>query len=160
MKTTKQIFILAFFIFSFAIFVKAQSGAIASGGVASGTTGNVSFSVGQTNCITTNGTGGTISQGLQQPYEIFITTGVDKQNINLTYSAYPNPTSDFILLNISNSKNMHFSLIDVQGKLLLNEKINSDETKINFAEINTGTYFIKVSSDNDTILKTFKIIKY
>jgi len=64
-------------------------------------------------------------------------------------------------LDLSNSlnQNLNFTLIDIQGKILMTLKINDHQTKINFAEIPAGNYFMSVS-ENNTILKTFKIIKY
>jgi len=74
MKTIKNTFSILCLIFFSITILKAQSGAVTSGGGANGTNGSMSFSIGQINCITTSGTGGTITQGLQQPLEIFITT--------------------------------------------------------------------------------------
>lgn len=68
----------------------AQEKIIATGGDASGSGGSVSYSVGQVTYQTHIGTNGSVSEGVQQPYEISIITGIDEaEGINLTVLAYP-----------------------------------------------------------------------
>src|SRR5665647_306998 len=73
------------------------------GGDILGSGGSVSYSVGQTFYTYCAGLDGSIIQGVQQPYEIFIISGVSEiAEINLFMSTYPNPTNDFILLFVDN----------------------------------------------------------
>ncbi len=160
MSTTKTI-LFAFLILSFRITnLFGQQGTEATGGDASGIGGAASYTIGQTDYITATGSGGVITQGIQQPYEIFNITGIDDIGIELTASVYPNPATDFILLKIVNSKSeiFTFSLFDIQGKLLLNKKIETDETPVSMDKLASGIYFINVFRNNNEV-KTFKIIK-
>ena len=50
------------------------------------------------------GNNGSLVQGVQQPYEIFSTLGNDIFYINLNLIAYPNPTTDQLVLSIENFK--------------------------------------------------------
>ena len=50
--------------------ISAQSGTITSGGDAAGSGGSVSFSIGQLDYTSISSAEGTVSQGLQHPYEI------------------------------------------------------------------------------------------
>ncbi len=132
-----------------------------SGGNASGNGGSVSYSVGQLVFKTNSSSQGSVAQGVQQPFEISVLAGlVEANGINLILSAYPNPTTDFILLKIENYKieNLTYQLKDINGKLLLNQKINSNETSILMEALSSGCYFLKVNQ-NKTELKSFKIIK-
>jgi len=137
----------------------AQQGSEAVGGDALGSGGAASYSIGQIDYISATGSGGTINQGIQQPYEIFV-TGIDAIGIDLTASVYPNPASDFVLLTVvsSKSENFTFQLYDIQGKILLNKKVESNETPISMSELANAIYFIKVYKNNNEV-KTFKIIK-
>ena len=79
----------------------AQESINATGGNASGSGGSASYSVGQIVYTTTTGTSGSVAAGVQQPFEISTVTGIEEANgINLTVTAYPNPTTDFLTLEI------------------------------------------------------------
>ncbi|MDX9883208.1 MAG: hypothetical protein RBS73_14190 [Prolixibacteraceae bacterium] len=83
---------------------RAQESVTVSGGGASGNDGSVSYSVGQ--IVYTTHTGSTVSlaQGVQQPYEISVVTGLnDVSDIQLDLSAYPNPTVDVLRLRMNRS---------------------------------------------------------
>src|ERR1017187_7057341 len=90
----------------------AQKGTVASGGEASGTGGKISYSIGQIDYINATGSNGTITQGLQQPYEIQVMTGIDKTSINLTCIVYPNPVTNFLRLSVEKTpeQNMSYAL--------------------------------------------------
>jgi Secretion system C-terminal sorting domain len=158
MKTNKFLFILliGFFIQN----AKAQKSVVASGGKATGTGGKVSYSVGQVAYTTASGTGGTVTQGVQQPFEI-VTLGTDNfPKITLSASVYPNPTTSMLNLKIDNFnfENLQFYLSDVTGKQLQTEKIREAETTIQMENLPQAVYFLNVMNNNKTI-KTFKIIK-
>jgi hypothetical protein len=159
MTKTKWV-VLSFVLLFGATALKAQNGTVAGGGDASGAGGTVSYSIGQTDFITENGTGGTITQGLQQPYEILVVTGIDVKDINLSFSVYPNPTADFVMVSVKNisTENMSYVLCDVQGKVISQKRIFSNETRITMVELSKATYLIKVLDGNKEV-KTFKIIK-
>jgi hypothetical protein len=140
--------------------LKAQQGSAATGGEAAGAGGTVSYTIGQMDYITTTGNGGTISQGLQQPYQINVATGMQETGINLTCALYPNPTTDFVVLTVQKEdvENMSFSLLDVQGKLIQHQKLSSSSTTISMVNYADALYLIKVFNNN-TEVKSFKINK-
>lgn len=141
--------------------LQAQEAIPATGGNASGGGGSVSYSVGQVVYTTNTGTNGSVAQGVQQPYEISVVTGIEQaKGINLICSAYPNPTTDFLTLKVDGDVKTQYiaSLYDINGKLLKSKKIVGNETSINMSNLVPATYFIKVSNNNKE-LKTFKIIK-
>lgn len=137
-----------------------QKGNVSTGGVAAGTGGTACYSIGQTDFITLSGNTGTITQGLQQPYEIQIMTGIESADIGLTSSIYPNPTSDNVFLSIANSSTQIFGLIltDTEGKLISGQNISSDKTSISMTGLSNGTYILTVTKNSKTV-KSFKIIK-
>jgi hypothetical protein len=141
--------------------LQAQKSVNATGGNASGSGGSVSYSVGQVVYTTNTGTNGSVAQGIQQPFEISVVTGLEEaKDINLMVTTYPNPTTDFLTLSISefDISNLSYQLYDMQGKLLQNEKITENETSIAMKCLVPATYFVKVIQGNKEI-KTFKIIK-
>ncbi|OFY82304.1 MAG: hypothetical protein A3F72_21770 [Bacteroidetes bacterium RIFCSPLOWO2_12_FULL_35_15] len=141
--------------------MQAQEAIPASGGNASGSGGSVSYSVGQVVYTTNTETNGSVAQGVQQPYEILIVTGLEEaEGINLVCSAYPNPATDFVKLKIENYKteNLTYQLYDISGKLLKNKKVESNEMIISLENLVHAAYFLKIT-DNNKEIKTFKIIK-
>ena len=137
----------------------AQQATTASGGDASGSGGSVAYSVGQIAYTTNTGTTSSLAQGVQQPYEISITTGLLETDIKLNLSAYPNPTTNYLMLQIDNfDKDLSYQLYDISEKLLESNTVVANFTTIKLEQYATATYFLKVTQNN-TLVKTFKIIK-
>ena len=150
------------FILCWSTICDAQQIVSSTGGEATGTGGTVSYTVGQVAYTTNAETEGTISQGVQQPYEIFdIGNNMDEYGISLELSVYPNPAGNYLMLKVINIKSgkLTYQLFDSDGKLLENKEIVDVETTIQMYELSPAIYFLKVS-DNDKEVKTFKIIKY
>ena len=141
--------------------LQAQESVNATGGNALGSGGSVSYSVCQIVYTTNTGTNGSEAQGVQLPYEILVVTGTgEAKGINLSVTAYPNPTTNNLTLEIKDIDRsmLHFQLYDMQGKLLESKKITGNQTGIVMSNLVPATYFIKVIQGNKEI-KTFKIIK-
>ena len=139
---------------------QAQQATTATGSDASGSGGTVAYSVGQIVYTTNTGTNGSVAQGVQQPYEISIVLGIDNHTINLELTAYPNPTTNFLTLNVGNAElsTLNFQLYDILGKLIESRKIISSIETIAIENLPTATYFLKITNNNNEV-KTFKIIK-
>lgn len=141
--------------------LQAQEAKIATGGNASGSGGSVSYSIGQMVYTTNTGTNGSVAQGVQQPFEISVVTGLDEvEGISLRCSVYPNPTTDYLVLKVENfdKENLSYQLIDINGKPLENKNITGNETNIIMSDLVPATYFLKVTLNNKEV-KTFKIVK-
>jgi len=152
--------IVAFLVF-LCLSLQAQDVTDASGGNATGSGGTVSYSVGQVVYTTHTGSSGTVAQGVQQPYEISVVTGIkDYANINISMSAFPNPTADNLTLEVKDYKieKMSYQLFDMQGKLLEITPMFASQTQINMGNLPSATYLIHVIQEN-LPLKSFKIIK-
>jgi hypothetical protein len=141
--------------------LQAEEAIPATGGNASGSGGSASYSVGQLVYTTNTGTNGSVAQGVQQPFEISSVTGIEEaKGITLQCSVYPNPTTDFMTLKIENFSlsTLTFQLFDLNGRLLENKKIVSNQTNIDMSNRNATAYFLKVFQSNKEV-KTFKIVK-
>lgn len=155
----KKLFLLAGFAFV-TLGVHAQQAASAAGGNASGSGGSASYTVGQVAYTTNSGTTGTVLQGVQQPYEIYVTSGIENTMVNLNISTYPNPTRDNLMLSIDNlgNANFVFQLFDSNGKLVSTGNVTENKTIISMEQLAAGSYFVRVANKS-TEVKTFKIIK-
>lgn len=157
----KTILTAIVFIITMGLF--AQTGTLATGGEISGSGGVVSYSIGQVAIQTHTGKNGSITEGLQQPYEISVEIGIKEVGISLNILAYPNPTTNFLKLKVDDTtrfciQEMQYQLFDMQGKLLQSEKLTGNETQINMSTYIPAIYFVRVLSNNKSI-KEFKIIK-
>ena len=140
---------------------KAQYAITTAGKSTHDSAGKISYTVGQIAFETTKNSNGSISQGVQQAFEIstFLSNpNFSELNINLV--AYPNPTQDELTLKIDNNneKNLKYQIIDINGRLLIETKLIENETIIQMGNFIKATYFLKVTQDNKPV-KTFKIIK-
>jgi len=142
------------------ITLHAQQNFTGTGGNASGSAGSSSYSVGQLVYTTNTGSNGSVVQGVQQPYEISV-SGIDKaKGIDLICSTFPNPANDVLTLVVKNTeiKGLYYQLYDINGKLILNNKVDATEIQIPMKDFIAGIYFLKLYYQNEEV-KTFKIIK-
>lgn len=139
---------------------QAQESTNASGGDATGTGGTASYSVGQVVYTTHTGSTGSVAQGVQHAYEIF-TVGIKETELNILLTAFPNPTTDNLTLQISdyNNEKLSYQLFDMQGKQLSNGQIVAQQTQINMNSLPTATYFVNVVNQENKKVQSFKIIK-
>ncbi|MFT7298826.1 MAG: hypothetical protein ACI9WO_001644, partial [Sphingobacteriales bacterium] len=138
----------------------AQETVPATGGEATGNGGSSSYTVGQVVYTTNTGTNGSVAQGSQQPFEIFISVGIKVTAINLDLIAYPNPTKNMLTLNIGNYNNekLTYQLYDILGKLLESKQVVDKNTIIGMHYLPRSTYLLNVL-ENNGLIKTFRIIK-
>ena len=120
----------------------------------------MSYTVGQTIYTTNTGTSGSVAQGVQQAFEIQTVLGVENFNINLQMAVYPNPTTNWLQLEVKNTgfEKLNYQIFDINGKLVLENKISTETTTISMENLSTNIYLLKVL-DNNKEVKTFKIIK-
>lgn len=141
--------------------LQAQEAISATGGDTRGGGCSVSYSVGQVVYQFQPGTNGWVTEGVQQPYEISLVTGMrDVKVINLKVSVYPNPTTDVLQLKVGSEQfeGLSYQLFNIQGKLLQSAVITKNETSIFMNNLVPAIYFLKVLRSNKGI-KVFKIIK-
>ncbi|MBS4012278.1 MAG: T9SS type A sorting domain-containing protein [Bacteroidetes bacterium] len=160
-----KLFIRLFVTITLVLFVMpvlfSQDVITTSGGDGSGSGGSVSYTVGQVGYTSIESEDGTITQGVQQPFEIFVIVSIDEAaDINLIFEAFPNPTAGILTLKILNynSENLSYKLYDFNGRKVEAKSIDMLETKINMVNLPTSTYFLKIFDGNKEI-KTFKIVK-
>jgi len=137
----------------------AQSALVGTGGEVLNNDGSVSFSVGQIAVQNSSDGTITISEGVQQPYEISV-VGVDNYHgITLNAVVYPNPTVGELQLTIDNLQlEGEVKVFDVNGKFLFSKKIEGENTRLDLSRYATGTYYINVCGGKE-VMKTFKVVK-
>jgi hypothetical protein len=72
------------------------------------------------------------------------------------FSTYPNPVID--ILNLSYSKNIDkVQIMNLLGQEVIVKSINTTDAKVDMSALASGTYLVKVTSDNQ--IKAIKVIK-
>ena len=147
--------------------ITAQEIIPASGGEASGAGGTVCYTIGQLAYTKYTGANGSVTEGVQQPYEISVVTAMEEtKNTSLTVSAYPNPVLDYLIVQTPLMASQQYTahLYNITGNLLETIEITGTQTSIDMSHLVPATYLLKViqikdSKDAMHCVSTFKIIK-
>ncbi|MFD2603956.1 T9SS type A sorting domain-containing protein [Euzebyella marina] len=127
-----------------------------SGGTALTSKGSISYSIGSLlvsgNLIASN-----------QSNDINLTAKTSTKNVSIEPAevlAYPNPTTDYILVDITDFdlENAQYQLFDYAGRLLDNGLIETATTKIPMAHLKKSYYLLKITVLN-SFEQTLQIIK-
>ncbi len=152
--TCFAIFILLNYNFSF-----SQANTTSTGGDATGSGGSVAYSVGQIDYIQKSGSGGTANLGVQQTYSLSETNNLDDLGELVTVTIGPNPTNDYMTISVQTESTLSYFVTDVNGKLILDQKLFSDTEMIQMTQWSQGIYILHITS-NEKLIKQIKLIKY
>ena len=140
----------------------SQKDNVASGGESTGSGGTVSYSIGQVAYETNSGSNGNLSQGVQQPFEIFVILMNPEFVSDLTkITLLPNPAVNTVVLSVSDWNNFEgamYNLTDITGKIITKGNINYKETSLDVSTLPGACYFLNVFQNNKAI-KSFKLLK-
>lgn len=82
-----------------------------------------------------------------------VSTGFDASTI----TTYPNPTSNFVKVNLPNTINGVVSVFDVTGQLVAEKTIAGREVNVSLIDLPAGQYILNIVSENGVVAK--KVIK-
>jgi hypothetical protein len=138
----------------------AQEGILSASCDASGIGGTVSWSVGQVAYSAWSDATGFVTEGVQQPYEIFNITGFEESASAPRFIVFPNPTSGKVTLKIFDPglENFDACIYDMNGKRLLSVKVGAEEATIPMEDLRPATYVLNILEKDQTVM-TYKIIK-
>ena len=136
----------------------SQKSTVATGADAQGAGGSMSYSIGLTNYETISSTG-TITQGVQQPYELFA-VGIEEWDSDVQISAYPNPLTTQLTVSFSNEvmEEMSFQLTDGAGRLIEKGQLESQETFIDVQDLARSNYFLTIYKKDQSV-RIYKLVK-
>lgn len=138
----------------------AQRNTVAAGGDAAGSGGSVSYSIGQVDFLSMSTVEGSVSQGVQQPYEIFSMDLQEVQGLELTLTAYPNPAKEDLWLQVRDAQGLPvvWMLNDVSGRALAVDVLKADRMPIPITGLPPALYILQVRRAGE-LVKSFRIIK-
>lgn len=120
--------------------------------------GSINYTIGQTFFKTYKNNSTQITEGVQQPYEITNTLHIYAEQLGEIEMVFPNPVAHKLTINIKkHDEQTHYSLYNVQGKVIKMGKINNTVTPIYVQHLKKGVYFLKITYKKQ--VKEYKIIK-
>ncbi len=162
MKLTLFTFLTSIFFLSINAPLYGQNAVTTTGGNAISESGSVSYTVGQVFFHPVRSSSATVLQGVQQPWEITVISGIsDAEGISLHVMAYPNPVVDYLILKVESYKpeGIIYQLFDINGKLLESKAADVPETRIAMASRHPATYILRVF-DKHKEIRAFRIVKF
>lgn len=136
-----------------------QDGFSTMGGDASGSTGSEAFSVGLVVYTELSGPGGSMSQGIQHPYEVF-PVAVAEQDGAFQASVYPNPVEGILYMETGTlADNASYQLFDAGWKELLQQSITAPLSRLDLTQLPAGVYLLRLNQGNNHT-RSFTIVKH
>ncbi|MBK6731584.1 MAG: T9SS type A sorting domain-containing protein [Bacteroidetes bacterium] len=71
----------------------------------------------------------------------------DDDNVENTITIYPNPANEYIIISGDINAGTIIKIYSADGRVVLQEKINTTNTKVNISKLPPGVYVIQISED-------------
>jgi hypothetical protein len=121
------------------------------------------YSIGEMTMISTERASNLIvTQGILQPNSRTSKTDEVISKIDFVdfVKVYPNPTSNILFIELTDTENATFQLFDALGKILVDTKSIGMKSRIDLSAFAIGNYNLVVKNDtNQTQKMSFKILK-
>lgn len=87
----------------------------------------------------------------------FISTGIkeDYYNNYIAFKCYPNPSRDFIKIDVPLVNNYEIYVYNLLGELLIEEKKFKNLTSLNITQLSAGTYILKIKTKDNWFSSKF-----
>jgi len=151
----KQTLFLGVFLLTVAI--NAQEVISSQGDSYSNGTNTIDFTIGEPVIETISDGTNELSQGFHQT--LLIITNIEDFIEDFSVNISPNPTSEFINLNVEKFDGVSFRLLDITGKIVKQEVLNQSTTKVSLSTYPNGIYLVALIQKDNKKIKTYKIIK-
>jgi len=138
----------------------AQTSLNAAGGTEVGSSASLSYTIGQIFSTYSEAASVSLQQGIQQSFEVQVSTAVGNDFSVLRIDFFPNPASEFLFVKLSGTPigSLTYRLLDMTGKTLITGFFVGAEAKIELGQLPEAHYIVAVVSGKQFI-KTFKLIK-
>jgi hypothetical protein len=84
-----------------------------------------------------------LTQGFHQG-DLKVTTAV--VNLDIKTKIYPNPTTNFIIIELEKNVNADILVYDINGKIVIKDKLNDEQQKqLDFSFLNQGNYLLHIN---------------
>lgn len=114
----------------------------------------IESTLGETVIATGSTTNAMVTQGFHQPS---IEVDAIEEDERLEISYYPNPSSG--ITNFQSNTPVFIEILDAKGTLVIAKLKESTTHQLDLTDLENGIYLIRVSSSEDEIFNTYKLIK-
>jgi hypothetical protein len=84
-----------------------------------------------------------LTQGFHQG-DLKVTTAV--VNLDIKTKIYPNPTTNFLIIELEKNVNAELLVYDINGKIVIKDKLNEEQKKqLDFSFLNQGNYLLHIN---------------
>ena len=97
-----------------------------------------------------------------QPWKIEVsiaTTTNIYNNTNNNFKLYPNPSNGVLNIDLPSNTGFNLYIINLQGKIVLDKKINEVHSTVNLDFLDNGLYFVKIFNGQKVYTKKISIVK-
>lgn len=140
--------------------VYAQSSVNSGGGNITGIGGTAAYSIGQVVYTVNSSSNAIVEQGVQHAYDVY-TVDVTDQIPDIPVRVFPNPVSGNLNLELNTTENrmLDYYFYDMNGSLILHNKIDGPLTGIQTSGLAPAAYYLEIREKSDKVA-SFKIIKH
>jgi len=104
---------------------------------------NMDYTLGEIVVETQTNSTTILTQGFHQGV-LKVNTSVE--NIDIKTKVYPNPTTNFIIIELEKNVNADILVYDINGKLVIKDKLNDENQKqFDFSFLKQGNYFLHIN---------------
>jgi hypothetical protein len=124
-------------------------------------TSQLSWTLGEVMIDTYSANGNTLTQGFHQT-QLTLTSIEETNPFTLDVNIFPNPTSQFLNIDISGKhENITASLYDMNGRLLMQEGLmkGQNSVKLDLSRLAMASYLLTVIDDNGDYSSTHQVNK-
>ncbi|HAE13216.1 MAG TPA: T9SS type A sorting domain-containing protein [Chitinophagales bacterium] len=75
----------------------------------------------------------------------------------VTYSLYPNPATDYVVIELSEKITGTLQLLNIVGQVIQSAPIDQSLIRLELRDVEPGVYFISIMSGDEKIVKQLKI---
>jgi len=100
-----------------------------------------------------------LSNVIEQDATMEYVDNSDYKKGGLIKKVFPNPFEDQVTIELIHKSLFIFMVFDLNGKLIMNSKQNTDKIKIELPNLKTGTYILQVRNDVSKVVDEKKLVK-